>query len=167
MQIDLTITGTHIWYYFICKREVWLISHQITPDQDDENIILGRYYDAEAYQRERKSLVIENSRIDVYHKENGQLVVGEVKKSSKYQESARMQLAFYLKRLKENGVHAKGELRFPTEKKKEVIQLTNELEETLKKIEEEITELIRLKQTPPPQRIGFCKNCGYVEYCWS
>ncbi|HHY29486.1 MAG TPA: Dna2/Cas4 domain-containing protein, partial [Syntrophaceticus sp.] len=23
------VGGTLIWYYFICKRQVWLISHQL------------------------------------------------------------------------------------------------------------------------------------------
>jgi len=26
-----------------CKREVWLISHGITADQEDENIEIGRF----------------------------------------------------------------------------------------------------------------------------
>ena len=29
------ITGTLIWYYFVCKREVWFMAHEITPFQDD------------------------------------------------------------------------------------------------------------------------------------
>ena len=28
-QLIQDITGTMIWYYFICRREVWLISRQI------------------------------------------------------------------------------------------------------------------------------------------
>ncbi|MGC8937341.1 MAG: Dna2/Cas4 domain-containing protein, partial [Candidatus Methanomethylicaceae archaeon] len=28
------ITGTLVWYFFICKREVWLMGHEITPDED-------------------------------------------------------------------------------------------------------------------------------------
>ncbi|MEI7989320.1 MAG: Dna2/Cas4 domain-containing protein, partial [Chloroflexota bacterium] len=46
--MDILVTGTHIWYYYICKREVWLISHQITPDQENDNIALGKYFDQES-----------------------------------------------------------------------------------------------------------------------
>lgn len=28
----MEVTGTLIWYYYICKREVWLMFHQIAPD---------------------------------------------------------------------------------------------------------------------------------------
>jgi len=33
------ITGTLIWYYYICERECWLMAHQINPHQ--ENALLG------------------------------------------------------------------------------------------------------------------------------
>ncbi|MCD6318594.1 Dna2/Cas4 domain-containing protein, partial [Candidatus Aerophobetes bacterium] len=25
------ITGTLIWYYYICRREVWLMAHELHP----------------------------------------------------------------------------------------------------------------------------------------
>ena len=54
------------------------------------------------------------------------MVVGEVKKTSKFKESARMQLLYYLKQLKDMGIQATGFLAFPKEKKKEEIILTAE-----------------------------------------
>ncbi|HHV36108.1 MAG TPA: Dna2/Cas4 domain-containing protein, partial [Syntrophomonadaceae bacterium] len=93
------VGGTLIWYYFICKRQVWLISHQLTPDQDDTNIAIGRLIDRTSYGREKKELVVGSSKMDIFSIVDGQLVIGEVKKSSRYRDSARMQLAFYLKEL--------------------------------------------------------------------
>jgi len=29
------ITGTLIWYYYICPREVWLMAHELNPNQED------------------------------------------------------------------------------------------------------------------------------------
>ena len=43
MNEQLPITGTDIWYYFICKREAWLNKHQISPDESDENVRLAIY----------------------------------------------------------------------------------------------------------------------------
>ena len=40
---ELHVTATLVWYYYICHREVWLMGHQITPDQDDSNLELGRF----------------------------------------------------------------------------------------------------------------------------
>jgi CRISPR-associated exonuclease Cas4 len=107
---DINVNGTLIWYYYICPREVWLMSHQLTPDQDDGNMVLGRFIGENSYQREKKELAVGGSKIDVFHLENGKMVIGEVKKSSKYRKSARMQLALYLSELKERGIDAKGDI---------------------------------------------------------
>ena len=165
--MDILVTGTHIWYYYICKREVWLISHQITPDQENDNIALGKYFDQESYQREKKSLEVESNRIDIFHREDGKLVVGEVKKSSKYSESAKMQLAYYLLKLSENGIEAKGELKFPKEKVSLEVNLDESLKKELMMAVEEIQSIMESKTPPLPTKIRFCNNCGYVEFCWS
>lgn len=50
----MNITSTLIWYYFICKREVWLMGHEITPFQDDPFLEIGRILHSEVYKREKK-----------------------------------------------------------------------------------------------------------------
>ncbi|MDR9785935.1 MAG: Dna2/Cas4 domain-containing protein [Peptococcaceae bacterium MAG4] len=60
-------------------------------------------------------MLVGNSKMDVFRVSKEGFVVGEVKKSSRYRNSARMQLAFYLSELKQRGIAAKGELRFPRE----------------------------------------------------
>jgi len=99
----MPVTGTHIWYYFICKREVWLMVHQIAPDQEDENIDLGRFINEHTYQRNKQEITIGNIKVDRIRREDGQLIIGEVKKSSTFLESARYQLLHYLRTLKETG----------------------------------------------------------------
>ena len=47
------ITGTMVWYYFICKREVWLISREITPEED-ESLEVGRAVHEIFYRSMRK-----------------------------------------------------------------------------------------------------------------
>jgi len=115
---EVSINGTLIWYYYICKREVWLMSRYIVPDQENANIDLGRFIHDEAYERQKKEINLGNIVLDIFRKEKGQLIIGEVKKTSRYEKSAMMQLAFYLKELKEHGVNASGELLFPKERKK-------------------------------------------------
>jgi CRISPR-associated exonuclease Cas4 len=39
----MEVNGTLVWYYSICKREVWLMSRNISPDQRDTNIDIGRF----------------------------------------------------------------------------------------------------------------------------
>lgn len=164
---EVNVSGTLIWYYYICQREVWLIGHQIVADQDDSNISLGRFIQDYSYPRERKELVVGHSKMDVFRMGNGELIIGEVKKSSKYRQSARMQLAFYLSELRQLGVEAKGELRFPKEKQKEEVKLDDQMENELDKVRREILRILYLPQPPAPLKSKYCKNCAYAEFCWS
>jgi len=36
------VTGTLIWYYYICHREVWLMARRIEPSQENPFIEIGR-----------------------------------------------------------------------------------------------------------------------------
>lgn len=166
-EYDLHVSGTLVWYYYICLREVWLISHQITPDQDDANVSLGRFIQKYSYPREHKEITVGHSKMDIFKIGNGEIIVGEVKKTSKYRQSARMQLAFYLDELKQRGVKAVGELRFPREKRREEVILDEVTERELDRTKREILRILYLPQPPPPVKIKFCKNCAYAEFCWS
>jgi CRISPR-associated exonuclease Cas4 len=114
----MSLTATLIWYYYICHREVWLVARQITPWQENPFIEIGRLISEESYQRERKEIHLENIVIDLLKTEGENVVIGEVKKSSRFEKSARMQLAYYLWRLKQLGISATGQLLFPKEKKR-------------------------------------------------
>ncbi len=164
---EISITGTLIWYYYICHRQVWLMSRQIAPEQDNPNIVLGRYIQEHSYLREKKEVSVGSSKMDIIRVLEEGLVIGEVKKSSRYQKSARMQLAFYLKELKNRGLKATGELRFPQEKKKQQIVLDKQTEEELDRTCQHIKIIIREEKPPPPQKKQLCKNCAYAEFCWA
>jgi CRISPR-associated exonuclease Cas4 len=164
---DLYVTGTLVWYYYICPREVWLMARKIAPDQDDANVDFGRFLQEKVYQRDKKEVSIGHLKIDVIKKERGRLVIGEVKKSSKYERSAKMQLAFYLYELKEAGVEAVGELMFPQEKKKKRIELNEELMQEVVTTKKQILQLMYQEKPPEPQKINFCKKCAYAELCWA
>ncbi len=165
--MDFTITGTHIWYYFICQREVWLLSRHIEPDQMHESIQLGRINDQTSYPRKKKYLYFEGGVVDLYREENGQMVISEVKKSSRFEESAKMQLLFYLWKLKQNGIDASGELRIPKEKKVIPVQLDAEAEACLAQTCRAIETIVQQELPPPLMKCRFCRGCAYLEFCWS
>lgn len=165
MDLLENVNGTLIWYYYICKREVWLIGHSIDADQENNFIVLGRHLHEIFYKMEKKELLIDNViKIDVLSTKK---VIGEVKKSSKYLESAKMQLAFYLYYLKQKGISMEGELLIPEERKREKVVLTKELEKELEIAIDEIQKIIKMEKPPKPQKIPYCKNCAYKEMCWS
>lgn len=167
MSIEITnINGTLIWYYYICQREVWLIGHSIEADQENDFLTLGRHIHESFYKREKKEIFIDNTiKIDIL---SNKKVIGEIKKSSKFIQSARIQIAFYLYYLKkEKGIEFVGELLIPEERKKEKIILTKEIECQIEKAMKDITEILKLPKPPKPEKIPYCKNCAYKDMCWS
>ena len=161
------VSGVLFQMYGICKRQVWLMAHKLVPDQENKFIELGRTIDENSYDRDKKKIMIENIELDLIRSDDGDVVIGEVKKSSKALQAARLQLGYYLYRLKQKGVKAKGVLLVPKEKKKEEIELTEDLEMEIVRI---LNEIYQIMQEPRPYKavkIQCCKSCAYLEFCWS
>lgn len=159
--------ATLIWYYYICPREVWLMSRRLEPDQANPFIEIGRLLSEVSYKKEKKQIQFENMVFDLLKVGGNDIIIGEVKKSSSYEKSAKMQLAYYLLRLKEYGITAKGELLFPKEKKKIIVELTEEIERELQIAIKKVKEIISMSQPPLAQKTKYCKKCGYQEFCWA
>ncbi len=160
----MSINGTLIWYYTICKREVWLIGHGIEADQNFDAIELGRIIHQISYKNAKKEILIDGLKIDIL--ENRQ-IIGEIKSSSKFLKSAKMQLYYYLYRLKKLGINMDGELLIPKERKRVKLHLTKEIEEILIVMEMEIEKILVSPKPPPAKKIWYCKSCAYKELCWS
>lgn len=164
---DLRVNGTLVWYYYICKREVWLMSRNITGDQDNIFMDIGRFIHETSYARDKKEVSIGNIKVDVIKKSEGNILIGEMKKSSKFKESARMQLAYYLYRLKEYGINGEGVLMFPNEKMRIEVVLNDDLIDEIKAVEKDILKIINQELPIEPIKIKYCRNCAYNEFCWS
>ncbi len=139
----IEINGSLILSYSNCYREAWLMAHRIIPEQDNTFIALGRLIHETSYEnRGEKDIAIDNIRLDMVEEKKGRTIVSEVKKSKYSLEGARDQLLFYLLRLKEMGVEANGLLLVPKEKKKIEVSLNPDEETRLKKMCEEIQDLV-------------------------
>lgn len=167
MTTEVRVIGTLVWYYYICEREVWLMAHQLEPDSEDENLEYGRFLHQHAYKRDKKEISIGHAVFDLFRKEGNKLVIGEVKKSSRYLESARMQLLFYLRELKRMGVEAYGEIRIPEEKRIVRVELDSESEKELDRAEREILRIIYLEKPPEAKKTHWCRSCAYRQFCWA
>jgi len=143
------------------------MARELNPDEDNPFLELGRFLSEESYQRERKEVEIGNMKIDLLKKGDSKVVVGEVKKSSRFEESATMQLIFYLYRLKQAGVEATGELLIPKERKRISVALDEKAEKELKQAGSEILQIVSSETPPEPVKIKFCRNCAYREFCWA
>jgi CRISPR-associated exonuclease Cas4 len=163
----VNITGTLVWYYYICKREVWLMSHELNPYNGNELLSLGRIIHEHFYKREKKEIQVGNMKIDLIKKEDGNIVIAEIKKSSKGTKAAQMQLLFYLYQLKKEGIKATGELLIPREHKKERVFLTEETEKELEKAFLKIKEIIQQPIPPELHKTHFCRVCAYKDLCFA
>jgi CRISPR-associated exonuclease Cas4 len=158
------ITGTLVWYYFVCKREVWLMGREITPDEDFPSLDVGRAVHEIYYQRMRKEVQLEGIKLDIVI--DSGMVVCEVKTSSKFLQAAKFQLLYYLCRLEEMGLKMKGEIRVPKERKRITVSLDEENRNKLLKALDEIKKIVCAEKPHEPVRTPYCKRCAYKEFCW-
>ena len=161
------ITGNLVNAYFICRRKVWLFAHEVNPSLENPYLEIGKLIGEESYKRAKKEIVAGNLKIDMIEKANGKTVIAEIKKSSKGEKAAEMQLLFYLYRLKQQGIKAKGELLIPKERKRIPVELTDENKRELENAIADIREILEMDKPPLLKRIPFCRNCAYNEFCWA
>jgi len=161
------VVGSLVNAYIICHRKAWLMYRQISPDEDNTLLHIGRLIQRDTYGREQKELRLEHLVLDLIRRNDEDLIVAEVKKSSRGLEAARMQLAFYLYELRRMGIEAKGELLFPTERRRERMVLDESLARRVEHLKEDILTLVLQESAPRPERKSFCKNCAYAEFCWA
>jgi len=167
MNSNYRITGNLINAYYICHRKLWLFAHEVNPPTNNSYLEIGRLIGENSYKRGEKEIQIGNIKIDLIKKENGNIAIAEIKKSSKGTKAAQMQLSFYLYQLKKQGVETRGELLVPKERKKEKITLTEELEEELEKAIREIQAIIAQPNPPPVHKTHFCRACAYKDLCFA
>ena len=164
---DSEIIPTLIWYYYACHRETWLMSHHVKPNQDDKNIEIGRILHENSYIRNKKEISLPGMKLDIVIREDGEIIIGEIKKSSGSLKAAEMQLLYYLYKLRNKGINAKGRLYLPIERKTVDVNLDSasviEIESAIK----DIMNIIDLTEPPKLEKTRFCRNCAYRELCWS
>lgn len=166
--IPMNVTGSLIQAYLICPRQCWLMIHQMTGDQNNDFLSIGRYIAEDSYSRAKKEINIKGiGKVDAVETKNEFIKLIEVKKSSKKLKSAEMQLIFYIYKLSKR-IDKKiiGEVRIPKERKNVEIILNEENERMISDIINNIEELEN-KVIPLPEHKSYCRTCSYNEFCWS
>jgi len=162
---SIFITGTQINYFFVCKRKLWLFSHNITMEYNSELVELGSLLHQDSYKKKRKEIEFDGIKIDFF--ENNKVIIHEVKKSTAVEKSHIWQLKYYLYRLKELGINAEGKIDYPLQKKTEKVLLSNADEKVISNIIFKLEKI--LKEQFPPEKIvqKICKKCSYYEFCYA
>ncbi|GIU82900.1 MAG: CRISPR-associated protein Cas4 [Acidobacteria bacterium] len=164
--VELKTNGVKVNYYVVCPRKLWLYSHDIRLEKSSERVELGKMLHERSYSEQpRRELMIDNLiRIDLLE---GQDKVLEIKYSQRMKEASQLQILYYLYYLKRLGITGlTGELRFPKERRRETVELTEEAEG---KVEEALRQIKKIEKLPKPPNVEFmpiCKRCAYCELCW-
>lgn len=165
----LKISGSLIQAFNICPRQAWLLSRQLTADQQNTYLDIGRLISEESFSREKKEIYIPDlaAKIDYVKRRDGEFFVAEVKKSSATMQSGIVQLKYYLYLLDKKGIKAKGLIKIPKEKKSMEIELTEKDKEHIENKIDKLTVLLSQNEPPKPIKIKYCRHCAHFEFCFS
>ncbi|WP_022670963.1 CRISPR-associated protein Cas4 [Hippea alviniae] len=156
--------------YNICKRQAWLMIRNLTADQDNAFLEIGRLIDETAFKREKRKIYLADleAMLDMVTKKDGIYYIAEIKKSSKTMETGIFQLKYYLYLLKKKkGIKAKGLIKIPKEKISKTVELTQEDEKKIEKILKEMSVVLYSDAPPKVLRNSKkCKVCAHYEFCF-
>jgi CRISPR-associated exonuclease Cas4 len=165
----MNITPTHIAYYVICHRKLWLFSHGIKMEETSDTVYEGKLISETSYpQRAQKytELDLGVAKIDYYDPE--EKLVHEIKKSPKLEKAHEWQVKYYLYLLEDYGIdQPQGLLEYPKQKRTKDVQLSQEDRHYLDQAIEEARTIIHQDQCPNAINKPICKSCSYYEFCYS
>src|SRR5690625_4018237 len=132
----MKLISTHINYYHICKRKLWLFSNGIHMEHTSEAVSEGKLIHETSYsQRAERYTEVELSfpyrnditlygKIDFYDARNK--VIHEIKKSAKIERAHEWQVKFYIWLLELNEIeNVKGTLEYPKLRETKEVSLSN------------------------------------------
>lgn len=162
------LAATHINYYHVCHRKLWLFGNGIRMEHTSDIVAEGKLIGENSYpERAEKytELELDGVKIDFYDAKNK--VVHEVKKSDKVENAHIAQVKYYLYKLQLHGVDgATGIIEYPKLRQREEVQLNEKDVVEIKKWEQETKEIIGLENCPPVINAKICKSCSYFEFCY-
>lgn len=173
----MNLTATHINYFHICKRKLWLFSNGIQMEHTSDTVAEGKLIHETSYpQRAEKyteitlSFPYENGitlygKIDFYDAKNK--VVHEIKKSDKMEEAHEWQVKFYIYLLELNEIQGvKAILEYPKFRETKEILLTETDKTILKATITQIEKIVSNVNCPERINKKFCKKCAYYDFCY-
>lgn len=162
------LTGTHIAYFHLCHRKLWLFAHGINMEQRSSLVAEGKWLETQHYQQRAarwKELSIEGIRIDHYDARKG--LVREVKKTNQREEAHLAQVKYYLFVLERNGIPVRqGQIEYPRLRETTPVWLTEIDRELIPQWEKEIRAIIDQLACPSLVPKSLCQRCAYRAFCY-
>lgn len=162
------LTATHINYYFVCHRKLWLFANGINMEHTSDAVKEGKLIHETSYtQRAEKYTEIEigGSKIDFYNPKNK--VIHEVKKSDSIEDAHEWQVKYYIWLLQKNGVeNATGLIEYPKLKHTSKVEVSVADVTRLEHVAKHIEEISSGDECPPRINSKICKKCAYYDFCY-
>ncbi|MEO9144584.1 MAG: CRISPR-associated protein Cas4 [Ginsengibacter sp.] len=173
----MNITATHINYYHVCHRKLWLFSNGINMEHTSEAVADGKLLHESSYpQRSEKYREIDlsftlNNEIELFGKidfyDAKGKIIHEIKRSDKIEQAHEWQVKFYIYLLELNGVEGVSAiLEYPKLKVTKNISLSYVDKEYLTVMFVKIREMVESEICPPRINSKICKSCSYYELCY-
>lgn len=163
--MDKQVNGTMVYYYIVCKRKLWYFYQNISMEQENENVKIGKILDEESYRREEKHITVDNTISIDFIKQKG--ILHEVKKSRKIEEAGVWQVKYYLYYLKQKGLEGIGaKIDYPLLRQTLDIQLSAEDETQIANMLVDIASIVSDKIPPLDAKMRICKSCAYYDLCY-
>ncbi len=165
-----TLTATHINYYHLCHRKLWLFHYNIQMEHTSDTVYEGKLIGETTYlQRSERytQLELEGIKIDFFDARDK--VIHETKKSDKMELAHLAQVRYYQYILEKHGIAgATAILEYPKLRKTETIPpLTDADREQIAAWITDIQTLLRTRTCPTRIRKSLCKSCSYFDFCYA
>lgn len=164
----MLLTPTHINYYHVCHRKLWLFHHGIQMEHTSDTVTEGNLIHETSYpQRAAKytELVLPGAKIDYYDAHTR--TVHEVKKSNKVEQAHVAQVQYYLYLLAEAGIQQpKGLLEYPKLRQTQEVLLDEATRQAIPNWLAAIERIVKLDDCPPTINKPLCKRCSYYDFCY-
>lgn len=160
------ISGTLVNYFGHCRRQAWLFNYGLRLEGTSDTVKMGRYIDQKRFSRKGEvEIAGERMKIDFVEKNTVPIELHEVKASLRKRDEHKLQIGFYLSRLKTKGIDAVGVIHYPEIREKTIVNY-EQIEGELEKTYSDIVETMR-GACPPRLTRKFCGGCAYYEFCYS
>lgn len=162
------VTATHINYYYVCRRKLWLFGNAINMEHTSDLVTEGKLVHETSYPNRAakyEEVSIGGSKIDFYDPKAK--IIHEIKKSEAKEDAHIWQVKYYIYLFEREGIEGvSGMIEYPLLRETFRVELEDADRERLKKIIGEIRELVQMEECPIRLPKKKCGQCSYFEFCY-
>jgi len=163
-----TISATHIAYYHLCHRKLWLFHWTVKMEHTNDAVYEGKMIEEQTYaRRSSRWRELDLGFLKIDHFDPREKLVREVKKSPKLEHAHVAQVQYYLYTLEQAGMTGiRGLIEYPKQRRTREVELTDAVRSDIKGWEAEIRRIVTSPQCPSLVKKTYCTSCAYRDFCF-